>query len=98
MKITDKTKAPTADHVVNRGDILQRKHPVFGTTYYFVGASNSEQGGNNLISLEHGSNYTDKFIPAGSTLRYYKDHVFFEGNYSVITHIPSSQLELVIGG
>lgn len=98
MKITANTKEPIVDPVVTRGDIIKRSHPLFGTDYYFVASSNATHGGNALVSLKRGSSYTSNYIPVGSTLRYYKEHVFFEGDYSVVTHIPSNKLELVIGG
>ena len=100
MNITDNLETPVHDPVVERGDILK----VVGedSADYYIVAKRAGASSNVLISLANGGNWTSMEIPLNSRLSFYEDDVFspylFEDDVADITHIPSDEVELVIGG
>lgn len=97
MKITDNLETAVHDPVVERGDILKVAMG-YNMRYFIVAkrAGNSNPS-NVLIDLTDGGNWTAAEIPLSCHLSFYANHIF-SGFGTVVAHVPSDKVELVIGG
>lgn len=93
MNITDKLTSPVNDPVPKRGDVLR----VESEEYYLV-AQHTSGIGNVLIDLESGTVWKGEALPLNSPLSDYAEYLEFGFSTQRVVHIPSSKLELVIGG
>lgn len=96
MKITDNLEVPVHDPVVKRGDIL-RVVREYDTYYYLVGKHSYYHTHDVLTNLETGNLWKAEGTPTRSKLSHYIDSLT-ANTTAEVTHIPSDNVELVIGG
>lgn len=96
MKITDNLEVPVHDPVVKRGDIL-RVVREYDTYYYLVGKHSYCHTHDVLTNLETGNLWKAEGTPTRSKLSHYIDSLT-ANTTAEVTHIPSDNVELVIGG
>ncbi|WP_368264060.1 hypothetical protein [Enterococcus innesii] len=96
MKITDNLEVPVHDPVVKRGDIL-RVVREYDTYYYLVGKHSYCHTHDVLTNLETGNLWDAEGMPTRSRLSHHIGSLTAD-SIAEVTHIPSHEVELVIGG